>query len=92
MYCEIVVYHRKQIDGPELAKLLSARTSGPTLTVADAYKLSSVYRGRDPYGSLSAYRANQHCFAILQMTNHNQPARPFEACPVLSVASKYKLK
>jgi hypothetical protein len=85
MFCEIVVYHRKRIDGRRLAELLLKADSGSPLAVEEAYGLSSVYGGQDPYGSLSAHRVGHHCFAILQKTNRNQSTFHVEAEPNISV-------
>jgi len=85
MFCEILVYHRKRIDGHRLAELLQKADSGSPLAVQESYNLSSVYAGQDPYDSLSAHRVGHHCFAILQKTNRNQSTFHVEAEPNISV-------
>lgn len=79
MYCEIIVYHKKRADRSKLAEILQQAGCGNPLGVSDAYNRSSVYAGKDPYGSIFAHDAGQHCFAILQKTNGDQSTFHFEA-------------
>jgi hypothetical protein len=85
VYCEIVLYHKKRADASKLAEILQQAGCGNPLRVSDAYNQSSVYTGKDPYGSVFAHDAGQHCFAILQKTNGKQSTFHFESDPHTSV-------
>ncbi|MGA8221977.1 MAG: hypothetical protein WB780_10020 [Candidatus Acidiferrales bacterium] len=85
MYCEINVYHKKTITADKLAEILRGSGCGNEIPIADAYTRSTVYGGKNPYGSTYAHDSGQHCFAIVQKINNlNQSIFHFEADPHIS--------